>query len=163
MKGNRIAFTLIFCCLIVGNSWAQVSTSKLSINGEDLSWQQVADILQEQISGKLYYNTADFDSLRFNINQSNSSLRSILNELFENTALRYTIYQDNSVFITKGQAISIGLPVGFFSPESDLEQVTEEAPPVFMIDEAAAENERNLESKLITIGQSNGRGDDWRS
>ena len=148
---------LLVCCFVVGNSWAQVSSSELSINGENLSWQEVADILQGQISGKLYYNQADFDTLSFSIRKSNSSLRSILNELFDNTAFQYTIYKDNSVFITKEQKITINLPVGFFSYESDEEKVEEEIPS-FMFNQAATADERNLESMLFTIGQSNGNG-----
>ena len=157
MKRYRIVFILLTCCFVVGNSWAQVSSSDLSINGENLSWLEVADILQGQISGKLYYNQADFDSIRFSIRKSNSSLRSILNELFDNTAFLYTIYEDNSIFITKEQTIAINLPVGFFSYESDEEKVEEEI-PAFMFNDAAIAEERNLESRLFTIGQSNGNG-----
>jgi len=157
MKRYRVVFILLFCCFVVGNSWAQISSSEITINAKDLSWQQVADIIQDQISGKLYYNQADFDTLRFTINKSNSSLQSILNELFDGTAFQYSVYEDHSVFITREQAIITDLPAGFFNYEFDQEQVEEDI-PVFMVDDAAVANERNLESRLFTIGQSNGSG-----
>ena len=84
---------------------AQVAAPRLSIDAENLSWNEVVEQLQAQSPNNIYYKASDFDTLKFSIKVSNASMESILDQLFENTEFQYTIYEDNSIFITRDQPI----------------------------------------------------------
>lgn len=157
MKFFRHLLVLFCCTMLIGKAWPQVNAEKLTIDADDLPWQQVAEILQKQTSSRLYYKLEDFDTIRFSIHKSNVSLKTILDELFQNTDLQYTTYQDNSIFITRNQAIRASLPIGFFS-SGIVEKSEDDEIPEFMLNMAASSTEGNLESRLLTIGRGNGNG-----
>lgn len=157
MRSACVILFFLYCSLFSGKAWSQDGREKLTIDADGVSWNQIADILQKQTSSKLYYKVEDFDTLKFSIHQSESSLEAILDALFTNTSFHYTIGHDNSVFITRDLPIRVDLPIGFFGSEVVEEELEDEIPE-FLLNTAASIADGNLESRLLTIGHSNGNG-----
>jgi hypothetical protein len=113
-----------------------------------ISFDQFARQINQRYNYKIYFKSADVDSLLVNISTSGNPLDQLLREIFSGTDLRFSIDNRKRVFITRGQPIRVLFPKTFFQAS------TTEAAQVFA-DSAKRSQERIFaKNKLWDIGNS---------
>ncbi len=83
----------------------------------DLHQVRYADLLKEmekQTGYRFFYDTADLDTTRIDVNVQAQPLSVVLQSVFSGTGISFSVDRFRHVFIAKGDAINTGLPQGFF-------------------------------------------------
>jgi hypothetical protein len=83
----------------------------------DLHQVRYIDLLKEmekQTGYRFFYDTADFDTTRIDVNVQAQPLSVVLQSVFSGTGISFSVDRFHHVFIGKGDAINTGLPPGFF-------------------------------------------------
>ncbi len=114
-------FTIFLFILFAVSANAQDKKDNL-ISGsfENLSLVEFFQKLESQTTFFFYYNEAHLDSTRVNITAQNEPLQTVLEKVFRNTNLLFSIDSENKVYITKGLKVVTTLPAGFFQPAGDI-------------------------------------------
>src|ERR1700677_299425 len=104
-------FLTITCFgLLTGRCFAQDKPSAtLTL---DLHQVRYADLLKEmekQTGYRFFYDTADLDTTRIDVNVQTQPLSAVLESVFSGTAISFSVDRFHHVFIAKGDAINTGL------------------------------------------------------
>ncbi|HVW61822.1 MAG TPA: TonB-dependent receptor [Puia sp.] len=144
--------TFIFLSLTAGTALAQ----KAPLVSIDMKQVRIADVLAElekQTNHRFYYDTTDFDSTRVDVTVRQQPFTKVLDAIFTEKDIAYSIDRQYRVFIARGEAIHTDLPPGFF----DKKDTARMASP--MEDTTHGRQEQNsslqvaaLENKLYTVG-----------
>jgi hypothetical protein len=137
--------------LVIATSNAVVGQRKPLIEGNyaGVSFEEFVRNIEEQSPYKFYYRSAWTDSIRVTLNVKNKTVDEVLKELFEQTDLKFTVDENNNIFITKGRQIMADLPRGFFG---DGKEPTEALAFDYSDYEKKEQNKRAAEEKLYSIG-----------
>lgn len=128
---------------------------KQLINGNfiDRSFDEFVTSVEEQTTFRFFYDKHSTDSLRVSVQADQRELQSILEQVFAETDLHFTIAPDNAVFITRARPILAELPPGFFGGNSEKRP----APDFDFSEYEKKEKEMKLaENKVHTIGRNTG-------
>lgn len=150
------------CCLLVFFLLPLISpgqsTTVLSGTYRNLDFDTFVSRIEAQSNYTFRYRPEWTDSLTVTITADGHSFYEILDQTLANTELRFSIGDDNTVFITRGLAIQTELPPGFFDDAPA--DAAAAAPFDYSQYEQRAEAERALQSKVYYIGSraaGNGR------
>lgn len=113
--------------------------------------------LEKQTGVHFYYDINLFDSLSITVSAKDQPLRKVLDQAFANTDFYYAIDSARHVFITKGRAINLSLPPGFFAggkPDRNKQQ-RDGFSDYDDKEETRPEQKAVLENKLYEIGDKN--------
>ncbi|MBN9381097.1 MAG: TonB-dependent receptor [Chitinophagaceae bacterium] len=145
--------TLILLMLTARTALAQ----KDSLVTMDMKQARIADVLEElekQTGRRFYYDTTDFDSTRVDVSVRQQSFTKVLDAIFTDRDITYSIDQYHRVFIARGEAIRTDLPLDFFDKKDSGKVASERE------DTARNRQEQNsslqvaaLENKLYTVGE----------
>ncbi|HVU58695.1 MAG TPA: TonB-dependent receptor [Puia sp.] len=118
------------------------------------TFPRLVDYLEQNTAFTFYYDPAETDSILIDIQVTNVSLRQLLDQVFQGTALHYAIDTSGRVFISNRVAIRTALPPGFFRHDRDTIAATptEEGNPAQKTVFKASE-----EFQLIPIGDKSSR------
>lgn len=149
------------CLLLAVVCKAQVSEPK-TVSGEYKNTPAAAFIrdLETQTGYRFYYDAAQLDSIAINISVRNQPLNKVLEEAFKQTDLRFSMYADSYVFVTKGMQIQTALPKGFFGDKmtSSQDMPVKDSVEAYIGGKAKAAEEILPENKLVEIGQRSNDG-----
>src|SRR6187402_2154741 len=84
----------------------------------DIKQGRMVDVLKELeklTSYRFYYDTTDLDTAKVAVSVQQQPFTKVLDQLFTDKDLTYTIDKDRYVFITRGDPIHTELPVDFFT------------------------------------------------
>jgi hypothetical protein len=121
----------------------------LTVSLSSARFDQLAQEIDRQTELKVYFRTADVDSVVVNIDVQDASLDKVLEQVFEGTTLRY-VRHGSALYITKSREIFTSLPVDFYrtSPVAGRESAE------FDYSDYEAQDKAKLsEQKLHFIGQ----------
>src|SRR5687767_12994782 len=123
MKKNLYAISF-FILSFAGSINAQ-DKKDILINGifENLAVVEFFQKLESQTPFFFYYDASQLDSIRVNIVVRNEPLQTVLEKIFRNTSILFSIDSDNRVYITKGLRIVTTLPAGFFQTANESKSV----------------------------------------
>lgn len=113
MKKQLLIFFLlsVFCSV----TWAQNKTEKrISITLTDGTFEQFVKEAESQTGCFFYYEKGLIDSLKITIQAQNQSLTSALLQVFKGTDFKFSIDEQQRVFVTSDQAIITALPSNLF-------------------------------------------------
>jgi hypothetical protein len=82
-------------------------------NFEGYSFARLAERLEAETGYHLYYDPADVDSMSIDMTLNKATIRQVLDELFLNTDLHYSIDSAGRIFITRHVTIVTTLPPRF--------------------------------------------------
>ncbi|MBK5272630.1 MAG: TonB-dependent receptor, partial [Bacteroidia bacterium] len=103
-----------------------------------------------------YYDPAQLDSLRISISVKNESLSKVLEMAFLNTNIKFSIDQDNNVFLIKDKTIRTDLPPGFFGKKITLnDSSVNNTADIDLANITKDATVATLENKLYEIGIKN--------
>lgn len=117
------AIKIIVCAFLLGQiSFCSVAQDDKTITGDfkDLTFTDFVNQIEKDTKYKFYYNPAWIDSLKINLSVLRKTVPETLDELFQNTELRYAIDKNYSVYISIGQSLMTDLPLGFFNDGEQL-------------------------------------------
>lgn len=111
----RLLYFSLSCFLLLCCSKAFAQKTDQNLVSVDFSQAKIIDVVNdlEKKSGlRFYYPPLVLDSLSFTAKIEQKTLPVILNQLFENTPVKYVIY-NNAVFLTRNKEIRTDLALGY--------------------------------------------------
>jgi len=121
---NHLSMSLKFWYILLTITCLGLLTGRCSAQGKptaaltlDLHQVKYADLLKEmekQTGYRFFYDTADLDTTRIDVNFQGQPLSVVLPSVFSGTGISFSVDRFHHVFIAKGDAINTGLPPGFF-------------------------------------------------
>lgn len=148
---------IAFIALVCFKTGTAQDRDLISANFVQATIDQVANEIESQTDYRVFFDKSKLDSATFTLSVTRVHVNSLLSKLFENTDFRFAIDQDKNVFITRGKALSLQLPSGFFqgavrpSGEEKSETVIPSGEKVVQVAQQSA-----LENKLFEIGTQGG-------
>ena len=106
--------TIVLLMLTAGTALAQ----KEGLVTLDLKQARMADVLKElekQAGYRFYYDTTDLDTTRIDLNVQQQPFTRVLDQIFSEKDLSWSIDSYGHVFIVRGEAIHTELPPDFFT------------------------------------------------
>jgi len=100
---------------------AAYGQEKKNISGDfsGYTFPRLVEQVEKTTQYTFYYDPAEVDSILVHIRVTNVSLRQLLDQVFQGTALHYAIDAGGRVFVTSRPAIQTTLPPGFFHNAKD--------------------------------------------
>ena len=146
-----VSFILMFTAK---QTFAQEAADNL-ISGDfqGLTFNDFVQRIESQTTFHFYYDPSQFDSITVTISINKAHLPSVLDKVFSNTNWHYTIDKENRVFVTKGFALALDLPYGFFTGKHDTTETIakkKSGAPAYITQKVT--QEISIENKLYDIG-----------
>src|SRR5690554_5754100 len=112
---KRLLLFCAFLILLLPSLFAQEKgDEKISGLFSGLSFERFAVMVEAQSSYRFYFKNEEVDSLQINVQAYENDLPQILNRIFKETDLIYSIDYKNRVFITKENPMDLALSPGYF-------------------------------------------------
>ncbi len=122
----RKLFCVVLLALTIGsgNVFAQQIPEEEKISGlfPGISFSRFSSQIESSTDYRFYFKKTDVDSIQVNISAKDNSISQILEGIFKNTDLKYTIDEQNRVFITKGKPLELSLAKDFFESVNSLDE-----------------------------------------
>ncbi|GAB3649465.1 carboxypeptidase-like regulatory domain-containing protein [Echinicola sediminis] len=146
MKGALYPFLLALLVLLSSNAMGQ-ETEKETISGlfPGISFSRFANNMETKTGFRFYFKPEDVAEVKVNVSANNNELKDVLELIFENTGIRFTIDDKNRVFIHRKQQFYTGLSKDFFKSD------TTKTSPSEQYDESTLERAYS-KNKLWVIG-----------
>ncbi|MBB6325923.1 hypothetical protein FHS59_001551 [Algoriphagus iocasae] len=108
-------YLLFFGILLTFGSFAQTNTStKLTGTYLGMSFERFVEKVESETPYKFFYKESDVENIQVNLQASNSEIRLILDEIFLNSGLTYSIDSSKRIWVSKGNRILIDFPEEYF-------------------------------------------------
>lgn len=110
-----LVFTiLIFCLLLTGVS-AQNTIPLISGDYNNLSAEKLLLALEKQSGYHFYYDSTQLDTAKISLSIKDQPLPAVLDLIFLNTGIGYSIDNHRNIFISKGLLVQTTLPASFYA------------------------------------------------
>lgn len=108
-------YLLFFGLLLSICTYAQTPTSK-KLTGMYLGmpFERFAERVESETDFKFFYKESDVEDIQVNLQALDTEVRLILDEVFLNTGLSYSIDSSNRIWVSKGSRIFIDFPGEYF-------------------------------------------------
>jgi hypothetical protein len=118
MRLRHIIFTLSLS-LILGESFSQEKSREEKITGiyAGISFERLVNQLESNTSYRFFFKNTDVQDLVVNLSARDNSIQQLLEGVFDNTNLRFSIDDQKRVFITKDYRLDFSFTPGFFNPD----------------------------------------------
>ncbi|MGV3705704.1 MAG: TonB-dependent receptor [Arcticibacter sp.] len=160
MQMMSCARTLICVCFtfLYGIAYAQNKPDSL-ISGKlsDAGIEQFAEFLASN-GYRVYYDKQKFDSLKVNLDISNQSVESVIQEAFRNTSYRYAVDFQKNVYLTSGDQMVVTLEKFLLSQQKEQQIISSTKASGNEVKEFLRESEPQLTnvgsgSRIFDIGR----------
>ncbi|HYK77530.1 MAG TPA: carboxypeptidase-like regulatory domain-containing protein [Daejeonella sp.] len=147
----------LYCLLLISLlPWykvqGQVAPKLISGSYQNTPFNQFIQDIEKQSGYYFYYDIAGTDSLTISLQVVNQPLQIVLDLALKETSLKYSMDWQKRVFITSGSKIQVGLPLGFFRPETGTGQKNESFLAGFSDQNEKEIVASTLENKVYEIG-----------
>ena len=93
---------------------AQTNTTKVSGMFLGMSFERFAERLESETDFRFYYKKDDVKDLQVNLQASDIEIRLVLDQVFAESGLSYSIDSEKRIWVSKGQKIQIEFPQDYF-------------------------------------------------
>jgi hypothetical protein len=107
---HRSLYLFLGLLLLTGLRSFGQDQKRVTGNFEGYTFQRLADRLEAITGYHLYYDPKDVDSMSIDMNVNQATIKQVLEHLFQNTDLHYSIDSLGRIFITRRIAILTTLP-----------------------------------------------------
>lgn len=135
---------LILITCIFAELKAQTTLQKLSGMYLGMSFERFAQRIESESDYRFFYKNEDVENLQVNLQANNSDIVLILNEVFADTGLTYSIDSSNRVWVSKGKKIQIEFPKDYFTVQDRQDNLANAGDSLSAFDK----------NKRFTIGKS---------
>jgi hypothetical protein len=108
------ALLLVLVICFITELKAQTTTQKLSGMYLGMPFDRFAEKIESESDFKFYYKNKDVENLQVNLQANDSDIVMILNQVFAETGLTYTIDASNRIWISNGKKIQVEFPKDYF-------------------------------------------------
>jgi len=146
---------LLACCLLLTATLvrAQGSLGKpITLHLTQSRVDSILPLLEQQSGVRLFYDTADLDTTKIDLNVDQAPLTKVLDKVFAGTETSYSIDRYSHVFIAKGEAIRTELPPGYFDKPGARGDLAGADTVRDYLAEVGQPQVATLENKLYVIG-----------
>ncbi|MDB5120290.1 MAG: TonB-dependent receptor [Sphingobacteriales bacterium] len=151
---KKVYFLLTFYFLFRSiPAFTQDTNRLISGNFQNLRIDEFITQIESQTDYHFYYQSAQFDNLKINIDVTKKPLRFVLDQVFKSSDFHYLIHNNNLVFLTKGKQILAQLPTQF--SDNHIKGNTKQEEQIELADLSVTEKapiRATLENKLYEIG-----------
>jgi len=145
--------TLLLACLLLTGLFAHAQETKpVTLHLTQSTYPEILKELEKQSGYRFYYDTADLDTTKIDINVDRAPMEKILDQVFAGSEISYSIDRHQHVFIAKGEAIHTDLPPGYFDKAGDKGALAGGDSVRDYLEEVGKQQVATLENKLYTIG-----------
>ncbi len=118
-------FFLYIILVLIGHTAMAQEKDLVSADFYQSTLEDVAKQIEAQTDYRVFFDQDKLkDSTRFTLKAENVHLNSLLDKLFSNTDLTYSIDRNKNIFITKGTALTLNLPPGYWHGNEPLKPET---------------------------------------
>ncbi|SFU19565.1 Outer membrane receptor proteins, mostly Fe transport [Algoriphagus locisalis] len=110
---KRFLLLILVACFFA-DLQAQTNTKKFSGMFLGVPFERFVDRIESESDYKFYYKVEDIKELQVNLQANESDIKMILDQVFTETGLTYSIDVSNRIWITRGQRIQIDFPKDYF-------------------------------------------------
>ncbi|WP_111670679.1 TonB-dependent receptor [Algoriphagus litoralis] len=110
---------LLVFFLLSFRSFAQQTSDRITGFFPGVSFERFMELAEKETSFRFYFKKADIAGLTVNLQASDDKLDDVLNLIFLNTDLKFSISKSGEVFISKGQKLAVDFPETFFTQNSE--------------------------------------------
>lgn len=142
---------IIFCTACLKAS----AQTLFNVDADSLRFQYFVHLIESNSNYFFYYDTAQVNKLSVTVHAKAQTIQSILNSIFANTHLHYSIDDNNHIFVTSSFVIQTQLPSNFFNNTITRTDTAAQPPPQIELTGNSAVKEKikiAVESKLFEIG-----------
>ena len=115
---KKLYLLLLLSFSITVYAFAQQAGKLIDVDYKQAGIAQIAADLIPKTGYQIYYDAAQFDSLRVTLNVTQKTTAFILSRIFENTHYHFIITADQEIILTKNQQIDTELAQSFVSSNS---------------------------------------------
>jgi hypothetical protein len=101
----RLTLFILFATTLLGFG----QNPLISLDVKNVSIEELVENIESQSAFHFFYNPIDYDSLRFSVNVSQSSIQHTLSLAFKDLERYYAIDNENNIFLTKQYTIPLNL------------------------------------------------------
>lgn len=154
-NGNLRLLCLLPCLFMLGLRAVAQNKNLITADFQNATFVEFIQKIEAQTSYHFYFPQEEVDSIRVTLSVVDKPLNYVLDQVFKNSDLHYSVDSDNNVFILRHFKIETSLPADFFNLKKtavDTSKLALETP------EYTAEELRNdklrasQENKLFEIG-----------
>ena len=109
--------------------------------------------MEKQTGYRFFYDTADLDTTRLDINVQAQPFSAVLQSVFSGTGISFSVDRFRHVFIAKGDAINTGLPPRAFLTRSIRDDWPQSIPSATTWRRSGSATVATIENKLYVIGE----------
>ena len=146
-------FLTIFCFSILSAVTTKAQeTQAVTLNLQKASFKQFVTVVEKQTNFYFYFNTVDTDSLQVTIAANNESISNVLQQIFKETDLQFSITANQKIFITRTVQLQNNLGTLYFNPPVAAEKSKK---TIAIYEDTTADKNNNIfvQNKLIYIGK----------
>ena len=149
-KSHLLLAFFLFCVIQVSG---QVKSGLINVDFKNATISELVLDIESKTNYHFYYKAAEFDSLRVNLSTNSVSVQFILNKVFNTTGFKFSIDQQDNIFLTKNVLIVAALPYGIFASERDsLRWISQKDPSNVAELSSSSELVSTLDNKIVQIG-----------
>lgn len=145
--------TLLLAGLLLTGLFAHAQEAKpVTLHLTQSTYPEILKELEKQSGYRFYYDTADLDTTKIDINVDRAPMEKVLDQVFAGSEISYSIDGHQHVFIAKGEAIHTDLPPGYFDKAGDKGALAGGDSVRDYLEDVGKQQVATLENKLYTIG-----------
>ena len=145
---------IFFLLLLMGGGVFAQNDSLVTIDMKQARIVTVLETMERQTGYRFYYDTTDFDSTRVDVSVSRQPFSKVLETIFLETPLTWSMDRHGRIFIVRGPAIQISLPTAFFDKRDPAKMASGSADTTINRGEPVSSLQvAVLENKLYTVGE----------
>lgn len=110
---KKILLLILLVCFFAEIN-AQTNTAKFSGMYLGVTFERFAERIESESDFRFYYKKKDVENLQVNLQASDSDIKVILNQIFAETNLTYSIDAANRIWVSEGQKIQVDFPKDYF-------------------------------------------------
>ncbi|PZX50691.1 outer membrane receptor protein involved in Fe transport [Algoriphagus ratkowskyi] len=110
----RKILLLILAVCFFAELKAQTSPTKLSGTYLGMTFERFTQRIESESEYKFHFKKSDIENVQVNLQAKDSDIRMILNQIFAETGLTYSIDSSNRIWVSKGRRIQIEFPKDYF-------------------------------------------------
>lgn len=152
MRLNTYYKRLLIVLLFLGGKGLFAQDGVVSLHLTQVRVWEALEGIEKQSGYRLYYDTAELDTTRIDVNVDNVSVFKALGGLFAGSEIVYAVDRQRHIFIGKGETINTGLPAGYFEKRAPLKALADDSVRDYLED-VGKEPVSTIENKLFVIGE----------
>jgi hypothetical protein len=137
---------LLFILIVFAFTEMKAQTTPIKLSGLYLgvSFERFVERIESESDYKFYFKKTEVENIQVNLQANDSDIRMILNQVFAETDMTFSIDSSNRIWVTKGKRIQTEFPKDYFTVQERQDKLAKAGDSLGAFDK----------NKLFVIGSS---------